>query len=809
MKMKQLFAAALLLCTTGAWAQTDVTSTYLTNADFSESTPIASDLRGYGKDMVGSDVYGLQEVEGWTLVATDVDNSTEAFPNSGVAAAVFEYGSAYQMKGNNITAPAVGPDGGAGNGLGFFAVWTCGGYYYQDVTLPAGNYTLTFTIYNVSGEQAETSYTGFFPTEGEAKTVAVNTTIGQWVNQTVSFKLTEDTPGQIRLGYRSTGNGSKVNPHIFFDCVKISGVTDMDLAIDEALAALPATGGDNFFTMSQETIDAFKKDIEDATTVEAVENIKANIEGWTAPALSGKWNILNATAAAYLGVDGESVVLSASPVDITFEKATSGYYIKAGESYINMKGDNKWNMMASETPSTEWTFNPADGKYTIKGPNGVIGTDNTSAGSICYGDKTAGNNGLWTISAPMSEEEKELAIAKNTLEAALKAAVVPTANIGTGVFQYKSDEVEAFASKVADAQAVFDNVASTAAELNAQTEILALSAPTLNAPAEGQLFNLILTYKDYQYDNKAVTFIANGRTDAGNYNIQYLAEANTNLAQAFTLTQVEGNNYLLSQIDADGVARYVSTGTIYGGNANQLRTTINEEEAAQFTIIATNVDGVYNIKNVEANNFVGSQDAGFFTVNSHIDFKIVETQKASVTINTTEAGWGTVMLPFAAAVPEGLKAYTVESVNGDGKTLAFTAADAFEANKPYVVEGEVNVTLDGDAQGAALTYNNGILTGTYAQADAPVDSYVLQNLTDGLGFYVVAAEKQPKVEANHAWLTVPKATVKAFLLGSATGVQSVKNAEQQNAAIFNLAGQRVNKAQKGIFIQNGKKVVIK
>ena len=35
MKIKKLFALAVaMLCTAGMWAQTDVTSTYLTNADF-------------------------------------------------------------------------------------------------------------------------------------------------------------------------------------------------------------------------------------------------------------------------------------------------------------------------------------------------------------------------------------------------------------------------------------------------------------------------------------------------------------------------------------------------------------------------------------------------------------------------------------------------------------------------------------------------------------------------------------------------------------------------------------------------------
>ena len=42
----------------------------------------------------------------------------------------------------------------------------------------------------------------------------------------------------------------------------------------------------------------------------------------------------------------------------------------------------------------------------------------------------------------------------------------------------------------------------------------------------------------------------------------------------------------------------------------------------------------------------------------------------------------------------------------------------------------------------------------------------------------------------------------------ATGIIKV-NADDPNAPVYNVAGQRVSKAQKGIFIQNGKKVILK
>ena len=48
------------------------------------------------------------------------------------------------------------------------------------------------------------------------------------------------------------------------------------------------------------------------------------------------------------------------------------------------------------------------------------------------------------------------------------------------------------------------------------------------------------------------------------------------------------------------------------------------------------------------------------------------------------------------------------------------------------------------------------------------------------------------------------------LVQSADGIEAIDNgATTENVAVFNLQGQRVNKAQKGVYIQNGRKVILK
>lgn len=408
----------------------------------------------------------------------------------------------------------------------------------------------------------------------------------------------------------------------------------------------------------------------------------------------------------------------------------------------------------------------------------------------------------------------ELEVAKAELKAVIDAApAVREANIGDGAFQIAAAGVETYSGALVAANAAYEDGDATVLSLEEakttfESAIETYNSLEINAPAEGELFNVILTYDGYQYNNKAVTYMAGDRADMGNYNIKYNAPANQNLAQAFTFTKVSGNNYKMSQIDGDGNVRYVSTGVPYGGNTSQIRTTTVAKEALVVTVIPTATEGVWNLYNTEANNYIGSQDAGFFTVNSHIDFNIVETSKPSITINTTAAGWGSVILPFAQNLPEGVKAYSVNELDGDKLTLV--GVDALEANKPYIIEGTWNATVEGDALGTALNYTDGLLTGVYAATDAPVGTYVLQKHEDKVGFYQVESV-QPTVGANRAYLTVPAASeVKAFFLGdTATAIQNVFNGVA-SGEVYDLSGRKVAKMQRGgAYIINGQKVIVK
>lgn len=82
-----------------------------------------------------------------------------------------------------------------------------------------------------------------------------------------------------------------------------------------------------------------------------------------------------------------------------------------------------------------------------------------------------------------------------------------------------------------------------------------------------------------------------------------------------------------------------------------------------------------------------------------------------------------------------------------------------------------------------------------------------------LGFYFGADDGAPFTNGAHkAYLAVPadQASAKGFVLGEeTTGINAIDNSQQAVESIYNLSGQRVQKATKGVYIVNGKKVVMK
>ena len=189
------------------------------------------------------------------------------------------------------------------------------------------------------------------------------------------------------------------------------------------------------------------------------------------------------------------------------------------------------------------------------------------------------------------------------------------------------------------------------------------------------------------------------------------------------------------------------------------------------------------------------------------------------------AEYGTMILPFEAGIPEGMKVYSVTSATGKG-VLNLEEESTIAANTPYIIRDENTAnsefTFKGIAYNTQDVYTDGMLTGVLKDTKAPQNSYVLQK-QDVLGFYKVASD-DIIVGKYHAYLTdnTGELNVGAFIFdmqnGGTTTVKAVA-AEDATVDVYSINGilvrkgvkaaQALNGLQKGLYIVNGVKKAVK
>lgn len=188
----------------------------------------------------------------------------------------------------------------------------------------------------------------------------------------------------------------------------------------------------------------------------------------------------------------------------------------------------------------------------------------------------------------------------------------------------------------------------------------------------------------------------------------------------------------------------------------------------------------------------------------------------------TTRSYATLCVPFNITGIEGASAY-IPTI--DGSYLAMgEGATTIAAGTPVILVGAENAgsytaTIGSDyVTSPVAASGSNALSGTFTSIALDCTATTGTNYVLGfdsendnrIGFYHVANASFP-LKANRAYLTIPSGGgVKGFAISfDETSVTSLKDAQTKDNTIFNLAGQRVNKANKGIYIVGGKKVVVK
>lgn len=159
-----------------------------------------------------------------------------------------------------------------------------------------------------------------------------------------------------------------------------------------------------------------------------------------------------------------------------------------------------------------------------------------------------------------------------------------------------------------------------------------------------------------------------------------------------------------------------------------------------------------------------------------------------------------------------LKAFAAK-FDETAQTIKLTAVNAAPANTPLVLKGAAgDYTLTAAKEAPAAVSNNDLQAAS-AAVTADGSQWILAKLNGGVGF--AKCTPNTTIAAGKAYLVIlATATAKSFIGfddDTTNGIASVisEEASMKNARVYNLAGQQVTKAYKGVVIVNGKKYIQK
>lgn len=233
----------------------------------------------------------------------------------------------------------------------------------------------------------------------------------------------------------------------------------------------------------------------------------------------------------------------------------------------------------------------------------------------------------------------------------------------------------------------------------------------------------------------------------------------------------------------------------------------------QFSEAANSAAGCYNVK-FNGNRFLYTQvsgsnyytDAGGSAPNDGFNFQMEYVE--SLPLSVGAAGYATLIAPVALEIPAGVEVYT--AAFEDGKAKLTSISDVIPANIGVVVkaaQGTYNFKITTRENVATSALSGVPNTANVASESA---AFILANGKHGVGFYKLSSANRT-IHGFRAFYTAPAEAqaVSAFLLeDNVTGIEEIETSADK-APIYDLSGRRVAKAEKGVYIQNGRKIFVK
>lgn len=289
---------------------------------------------------------------------------------------------------------------------------------------------------------------------------------------------------------------------------------------------------------------------------------------------------------------------------------------------------------------------------------------------------------------------------------------------------------------------------------------------------------------------------------------------------------IQGVNFCVDKVVINVNAPYTITYTVNGDHADFAEG--NPEEATAGTSVYFSITSVDDgwIANVTATYGNGtaltltSGGNGLYSFTMPDDNVTVTLSFTEiVTINATIGTYGgiTFSCDEPVNIPEGVTAYYATEVS-NGRVVLIPITTGIIPRETGVVllgnEGTYTFTM-ASSEGTAISGNllQPVLDQNYYTCES-ASEYVL-TWHDRLVFAQTSTENYAEVAKGQAYLDLSGASAGSrlrlsFMRGDdSTGISDIKAETVGDGAIYDLRGQRVEKPTKGLYIINGKKVVIK
>lgn len=230
------------------------------------------------------------------------------------------------------------------------------------------------------------------------------------------------------------------------------------------------------------------------------------------------------------------------------------------------------------------------------------------------------------------------------------------------------------------------------------------------------------------------------------------------------------------------------------------------------------------------------------TLDENGDNTVEKAENVNVTLKRTlygDGGWNTLCVPFSltaaqvkAAFGNDVELRKLSSI--EGTTLKFVSTDIITAGEPCLIKvAKDGSTYNFEGVATIAVANNKDYTFSMVSGDiqflgiySPMDVVTENPAGPSTGYYAFLgegnkffkAQAETKMKGFRAFFlvpnNVPSNALKAVIDGTATGIEDlVIDGVKANGHVYNLNGQYVgnslNGLQSGIYIQNGKKIVVK